>query len=97
MLSFCVLPLIPSYASVIAGVSVNRARREPGLLAAFCAGLAIPFLVAALPPDRFLAWSTRMRRSWLPVAERVSGAMVLGVGLLLVTGVLSRMASWLAT
>jgi hypothetical protein len=30
------------------------------------------------------------------VAERVSGALVLAIGLLLITGVFSRLASWLA-
>ena len=66
------------------------------LLAAYSAGLAIPFLAAALALDRFLAWSSRLRHSWLPVAERVSGALVLAIGILLVTGVFSRLASWLA-
>jgi uncharacterized membrane protein YphA (DoxX/SURF4 family) len=30
------------------------------------------------------------------VAERVSGALVLAIGILLLTGVFSRLASWLA-
>jgi cytochrome c-type biogenesis protein len=66
------------------------------LLAAYSAGLAVPFLAAALALDRFLAWSGRLRHSWLPVAERVSGALVLAIGVLLLTGVFSRLASWLA-
>ena len=66
------------------------------LLAAYSAGLALPFLLAALALDRFLAWSARLRHSWLPMAERVSGALVLAVGLLLLTGVFSRMAAWLS-
>ncbi len=66
------------------------------LLAAYSAGLAVPFLAAALALDRFLAWSARLRHSWLPVAERVSGALVLAIGVLLLTGVFSRLASWLA-
>ncbi|MGH9000394.1 MAG: cytochrome c biogenesis protein CcdA, partial [Acidimicrobiia bacterium] len=66
------------------------------LLGAYCAGLAVPFLTAALALDRFLAWSAGLRRSWLPVAERVSGALVLGVGVLLLTGVFSRLAEWAA-
>ena len=66
------------------------------LLAAYSAGLAVPFLAAALALDRFLAWSTRLRHSWLPVAERVSGALVIAIGILLITGIFSRLASWLA-
>jgi cytochrome c-type biogenesis protein len=67
------------------------------LLGAYCTGLAIPFLVAAFALDRFLVWSGRLRRSWLPVAERVSGAIVIGLGLLLMTGVFTRLSSWMAT
>jgi cytochrome c-type biogenesis protein len=92
----------PCIGPVLAGIltmaaSGGSALQAAGLLAAYCAGLAIPFLAAALALERFLGWSTRMRRSWLPMAERVSGAMVFAVGLLLVTGIFSRMASWLAT
>jgi cytochrome c-type biogenesis protein len=66
------------------------------LLGAYCAGLAIPFLAAALALDRFLAWSAGLRRSWLPIAERVSGLLVVAVGVLLVTGIFAQMAAWLA-
>ncbi len=66
------------------------------LLAAYSAGLAVPFLAAAVALDRSLAWSVRLRHSWLPVAERVSGALVLAIGVLLLTGLFSRLASWLA-
>lgn len=56
-----------------------------GLLAAYSAGLAIPFLLAALALDRFLNTFKRMRR-WIPVLEKASGALLVVLGLLLVTG-----------
>lgn len=90
----CIGPVLAGILTMVA--SGGSALQAAGLLAAYCAGLAIPFLVAALALERFLRWSARMRRSWLPVAERVSGVVVLAVGVLLVTGVFSRMASWLA-
>ena len=91
----------PCVGPVLAGILTMAASggstlEAAGLLAAYCAGLAVPFLAAAVALDRFLVWSSRLRRSWLPVAERVSGALVLAVGLLLLTGIFTRLASWLA-
>lgn len=56
-----------------------------GLLAAYSAGLAIPFLIAAWALDRFLNTFKKMRR-WIPVLEKASGALLVVLGLLLVTG-----------
>ena len=56
-----------------------------GLLLVYSAGLAIPFLIAALLLSRFLG---RMRSigPWLPWLSRLSGALLLVVGLLMLTG-----------
>ncbi|MGH7535719.1 MAG: cytochrome c biogenesis protein CcdA, partial [Gemmatimonadales bacterium] len=90
----CVGPVLAGILTFAAsgGSSVDSAV----LLGAYSAGLAVPFLLAALSLDRFLVWSGRLRNSWLPVAERVSGALVLTVGVLLFTGVFTRLAGWLA-
>lgn len=56
-----------------------------GLLTAYSAGLAVPFLLAALALDRFLHTFKRMRR-WIPILEKVSGALLVLLGILLVTG-----------
>lgn len=67
------------------------------LLAVYSAGLAVPFLLATLALDRFLAAFRRFRH-WMPWVQRASGALLLVVGVLLVTGsftVLSGlMARW---
>ncbi len=89
----------PCIGPVLAGIltlaaSGGSTAQAALLLGMYCAGLAIPFLVAAFALDRFLRWSARLRRSWLPIAERVSGALVIAVGLLLLTGVISRLADW---
>ena len=68
--------------------------RGVALLAAYSAGLALPFLVAALALDRFFGWFQKFRR-WLPWVERVSGVLLVLVGLLLVTGQFTRLAGWL--
>jgi cytochrome c-type biogenesis protein len=66
-----------------------------GLLAAYSAGLAIPFLLAALAFDRFLNTFKRMRR-WIPVLEKASGLLLVVLGLLLVTGSFTLLTSVLA-
>lgn len=65
-----------------------------GLLFAYSVGLAIPFLAAAFAVDRFLGWFQRFRK-YLPWVMRVAGAMLLVVGILMVTGYFSLLATWL--
>ncbi len=91
----------PCVGPVLAGILTMAASGGSSLdagvlMGAYCAGLAIPFLAAAFALDRFLGWSAGLRKSWLPIAERVSGLLVVAVGVLLVTGIFSRMAEWLA-
>jgi cytochrome c-type biogenesis protein len=90
----CIGPVLSGILTMAA--SGGSTLQAAVLLLAYSAGLAIPFLLAAMALDRFLNWSSRLRRSWLPVAERVSGALVLVVGVLLLTGIFSDMAGYLA-
>ena len=53
-----------------------------------------PFLIAAVAVERFLDWFQRFRR-YLPWVMRVSGALLVLVGMLLVTGEFTRLAGWL--
>jgi cytochrome c-type biogenesis protein len=64
------------------------------LLAVYSAGLALPFLLAAVAMDSFLDWFQRFRR-FLPWVMRVSGILLVLVGVLLVTGEFTRLAGWL--
>lgn len=61
-----------------------------GLLAAYSAGLAVPFMIAALALEPFLRVSSRMR-PWLPWIERGAGALLLVVGVLMVSGAFARL------
>jgi cytochrome c-type biogenesis protein len=63
------------------------------LLGGYSLGLAVPFLLAALATGRFLHASRRMRTA-LPVLEKVSGAILVCVGLLLVTGSFTVLSSY---
>lgn len=55
------------------------------LLLVYSAGLAIPFLAAALLMQRFVGNMGRMGR-WLPWVTRASGALLLLLGILMITG-----------
>jgi cytochrome c-type biogenesis protein len=64
------------------------------LLGAYSAGLAVPFLLAALAVDSFLDWFQRFRK-YIPWVMRVSGVLLIAVGVLMVTGEFTRLAGWL--
>jgi cytochrome c-type biogenesis protein len=63
------------------------------LLAAYSAGLGIPFLVSALAVNWFFKAFSRLRTSMRAV-ELASGALLIGVGLLLVTDRLTVLAQY---
>lgn len=68
--------------------------RGAALLAVYSAGLAVPFLVTAWAVESFFEWFTTFRR-YLPFVQKASGALLIMVGLLLVSGQFTRMAAWL--
>lgn len=65
--------------------------RGVALLGAYSAGLAVPFLLAAWAVDGFLEWFQKFRR-YLPWVMRVSGGLLVIVGVLLLTGQFTRLA-----
>lgn len=64
------------------------------LLLVYSAGLAVPFLLAAVALDRFLATFRRFR-CWIPWMERAAGGLLAILGLLLVTGSFTVLSGWL--
>lgn len=64
------------------------------LLSAYAAGLAVPFLLAALLFERFLSLSKKVR-PYLPWVERAGGALLVFFGALLLSGRLHWMAALL--
>jgi len=88
----CVGPILGAILTLAA------ARESVGhgavLLAAYAAGLAIPFVVAALALDRFLAWFQRFR-PYLVWVDRVAGTLLILLGILLVTDRFTLLASYL--
>jgi cytochrome c-type biogenesis protein len=89
----CIGPIL---GAVLTLASVRATLGEGlGLLVAYSAGLAIPFLLTALALGWFLDWFQRFKR-YVHWVERVSGALLMAVGLLLVSGKFTLLAGWLA-
>ena len=63
------------------------------LLAFYSAGLGVPFILAALAVNRFFAASGRLKRHMRAV-EYAAGALLVGVGVLLVTNRLTLLAQY---
>jgi cytochrome c-type biogenesis protein len=65
------------------------------LLGTYGLGLAVPFVGAAVGFNWFLAGSRRIQR-WLPWVERGAGAVLLALGLLMVSGHFITLTAFLA-
>ena len=89
-------PCIGPVLGGILGLAATSADVGRGmlLLMVYSAGLALPFLIAALAVESFLGWFQRFRR-FLPWVMRISGALLIVVGGLLLSGEFSRLAGWL--
>lgn len=85
----------PTLAAILAlGLDSGSAGRGAVLAIAFCVGLGLPFVLAAFGigrSDRALRFLRRHRRTVL----RVGGALLVLLGLALVTGVWDSWAQWL--
>jgi cytochrome c-type biogenesis protein len=91
------VPCIGPILGAILGLAATQAdfSRGMALLAAYSAGLAIPFLVAAFALDAFMGWFKGFRRH-LGTVKIVSGILLIGVGILMVSGDFTRLAGWLS-
>ncbi len=65
------------------------------LLTGYSLGLAVPFVLAALATGSFLRTSRRYR-GLIPVMEKTSGALLIGVGVLLLTGTFTALSAFFA-
>jgi cytochrome c-type biogenesis protein len=89
----------PCLGPILGGILTIAGTRETMgegllLLGAYSAGLAIPFLLAAWMVESFFAWFQRFRK-YLPWVNRVAGALLVLVGILLVTGKFTELAGYL--
>jgi cytochrome c-type biogenesis protein len=88
----CIGPVLGGILSLAS--ATGSVGRGIGLLLAYSAGLALPFLAAALAIDHFLAAFARMRAG-LAWVSRISGVLLIFVGVLLASGWFTMLATWL--
>ncbi len=88
----CIGPVLGAILSLAA--TSDSVPRGMLLLGVYSAGLAVPFLLAAVAVESFLEWFQRFRR-FLPWVMRLSGALLIFVGILMATGQFTRLAGWL--
>lgn len=89
----------PCIGPVLGGILTLAASSDQfwsgvGLLFVYSMGLAVPFLLSALALDRFLQAFKRFRR-FLPAIQIGSGVLLVVVGLLLISGSLTLLATYL--
>ena len=89
-------PCIGPILGGILGLAATEADLSRGilLLAAYSAGLAVPFLVAAYAFESFLEWFKAFRKH-IGLVQKVSGVLLIAVGIMIATGQFTRLAGYL--
>jgi cytochrome c-type biogenesis protein len=90
----------PCLGPILAGILAIASTKQTVtdgmlLLGVYSAGLGIPFLMTSLALNQFLSFYSRFKKHFHAV-EMVSGALVIAVGIMMVTGSLTRLAAWLS-
>ena len=89
----CIGPIL---ASVLLYASLDATMVEGTLLlATYAVGLGIPFVVASVGFNWFLAGSARVRK-WMVPVQRIAGGVLLVIGLSMVSGQFARLTAFLA-
>jgi cytochrome c-type biogenesis protein len=88
----CIGPVLGSILSLAA--QEGSVGRGMTLMGAYAVGLGVPFLLAAMFLRHFLGVMRGMRRH-MGTIERVMGVLLVGVGILLLTGSFSELSFWL--
>jgi cytochrome c-type biogenesis protein len=88
----CIGPILAAILSVAA--STTTVGKGALLLAAYSAGLGVPFLVAAVAIEQFSDAFARMKRH-LAAVERAMGVLMVLTGIGFLTGAVSTVSIWL--
>jgi cytochrome c-type biogenesis protein len=88
----CIGPILGSILTYAA--TQTQVSRGVALLGAYSLGLALPFVLAAVAVERFLAAFAVIRRH-LGWVSRISGAVLVVVGILMITDYLSALTGFL--
>ncbi|MBB1491577.1 sulfite exporter TauE/SafE family protein [Paracoccus sp. MC1854] len=87
-------PCIGPQLSMILTLAATEPARGTTLLGIYALGLGIPFLLSAIFIERSIGLMNRLKRH-MGVIERISGVLLIGVGVLLLTGWLGVISYWL--
>jgi cytochrome c-type biogenesis protein len=90
----CIGPILASILTLAA--TTSSVTQGTTLLAIYSAGLAIPFMVSTLALDRFMKGFQKFKR-WLPWVNRISGILLIALGIVLITGALTLLSGTLGT
>jgi cytochrome c-type biogenesis protein len=86
----------PVLASILLYASLEATRSQGALLlATYALGLGLPFVLASVAFNGFLAGTKKMR-DWMVPLGRVAGAVLVVVGIMMVTGSLATLTASLA-
>lgn len=91
----CISPTLGAVI-ILATADGAGAARGVGLTVAYCLGLGLPFVLAAVAAERFAPvqrWLMRHRRG----VQIFGGALLIVIGILLVTGLWQSLNTWLQT
>tara|TARA_R110002110_G_scaffold180980_1_gene387087 strand:- start:135 stop:869 length:735 start_codon:yes stop_codon:yes gene_type:complete len=89
----------PCVGPVLAGIlfmagAEDSMSRGAFLLAAYAAGIGIPFLLAAIFSTAFLGFMARFRKN-LGVVEKAMGGLLIVTGILIMTGSMNEIGFWM--
>ncbi|MEM1343693.1 MAG: cytochrome c biogenesis protein CcdA [Pseudomonadota bacterium] len=88
----CIGPILAAILTLAAQEQTLLAGTS--LLAVYALGLGVPFLIAAAFVGPFLRWARGFRRH-MGTVEKAMGALLIGVGVMMITGTFERLAFWL--
>ena len=89
----CIGPILASILTIAA--SSTSLTTGVSLLAVYSAGLAIPFILSTIAIEKFIEVFKRFRK-WLLWVNRTSAALLIGVGIILMTGMLTLLTGTLS-
>jgi cytochrome c-type biogenesis protein len=89
----CIGPILASILAIAA--SSTSLSTGVTLLAVYSAGLAVPFIISTVAVEKFITAFKQIRR-WIPWVNRTSAALLIIVGIMLLTGILTTLTGTLA-
>jgi cytochrome c-type biogenesis protein len=89
----CIGPILASILTIAA--TSTSIFTGVNLLAVYSAGLAVPFILSTIAIEKFILAFKRFRK-WIPWVNRASAALLIGVGIILTTGMLTLLTGTLS-